>query len=86
MSDTSLVSKFLSAIEWAANRRLRIIVNDEDVKLTVYFNSHVRVTPIQVMTAIIRAVDEARRDPRNRTAEEMKESAPVPDELEEIIK
>ena len=86
MSDNSLVSRFLAAIQWAANRRLRIIVNDEDVKLTIYFNSHVRVTPIQVMTAVINAIDNAKKDPRNSTAEELKEAAAVPDELDEMIK
>ena len=77
-----LLNRLLDAISWAANRRLRVIVNDENVKMTVYFNPTERVTPIQVLTALIDAIDRAKQDPANWKVGELKER----EMTEEIVK
>jgi dTDP-D-glucose 4,6-dehydratase len=56
----------MTALAWAHTRRVRVIVKKGDVRVTMYFSGHERASGVEVLMAIVEAIEDAKRDPMTR--------------------
>jgi hypothetical protein len=66
---TTLLNRLIDALVWAHTQRLRIIVKRDDVRMTLYFTGHERAAGVQILIALVEAIEAERHNPHREQLE-----------------
>lgn len=86
----TLLNRLIAALDWAHKRRVRIIVKENDVRVTIYFTGDEKASGVQVLLAIVNAIEAAKKGQTDRLETTIKDHERIKDidysDVDDIIK
>lgn len=91
MPDNTLQGRLIAALDWAHKQRTRVIVKSGDVRMTVYFTGHERASGVEVLIALVEAIEKESLNTRREQLEKtIRDDEIVPnvelEDIEDVIK